>query len=191
MRSQVAALDFSANGELLLAMGGGDGQTLTVWNWQQGTRLATARAESCFLRAHAIRFNPYLYLVGRGAKAAGLSPGEVCHTLVSCGERHIRFWTLNRVWYPGDVPSHGSSRGRDNGVRGSGWTWSLQSKPGKFGRREVMDDMTCIAFIGQPRARGAVNSRRAENMDRRVRRLPVARTVTGTGSGHVSVTREK
>ncbi|CAN0482725.1 unnamed protein product, partial [Laminaria digitata] len=69
----VAALDFSSDGSLILAMAGGEGQALSVWDWRRGVRLATAKAEV--------------------AEAAGLPPGDACYTMVSCGERHVRFWT--------------------------------------------------------------------------------------------------
>lgn len=146
--------------------------------------MASARAESAFLRAHSIRFNPYLYLTGRRAETAGFPPGSACYTLVSCGERHVRFWTLDRQWHPRGVHSGGDG-GRDAGDGGGEWMWSLHSKPGHFGRRGDMSDATCVTFIGEPRARGNHRTGRYGTMDPSVQRLPAARTVTGTKSGHV------
>lgn len=183
---KVAALDFSADGSLVLAMAGGDGQTLNILDWRDGVRLVTARAESSLLCAYSIRFNPYLYLSGKRAEAAGLAPGEACYTLVSCGQRHVRFWKLTRAWCP-RIPRESSgfgenSQGRGRGEEGEGvggWMWSLNSKPGNFGGRGDMENMTCMAFIGETSDEPSTSVGGGA-------RLPLARTVTGTESGQVS-----
>lgn len=157
-------------------MAGGDGQTLSILDWRNGVRLVTARAESAFLCAHCIRFNPCLYLSSKRAETAGLAPGEACYTLVSCGERHVRFWTLSRAWCAR------TSREDDWRVERKGgdgrWMWSLNSRPGNFRGRGEIDNMTCVAFIGEP---GFV----APTPAARNSRLPLARTVTGAENGQV------
>lgn len=172
--NQVAALDFSSDGNLILAMAGGDGQALSVWDWRRGVRLATARAEAAFLPAHSVRFNPWLFLEGTRAEAAGMSPGDACYTLVSCGQRHVRFWTLTRERLP--YPSSGGEGGGGEGRRG--WVWTLSSRRGSFDKRGEIENMTCMAFIGEPLAGGR---RRGDDMVR----LPVARVVTGADTGQV------
>lgn len=203
----MAALDFSSDGNLIVAMAGGDGQALSVWDWRRGVRLATARAEICFLPAISVRFNPWLFLEGRGGEAAGLPPGDACYTLVSCGERHVRFWTLTRERYVGggrrrrerrnareDVDeegemvaeSHGDSGG-DGG--GRGWVWTLTSSAGSFGERGEVDHMTCMTFIGEPWSESEERRRKGMVRDAGdgVTRLPAARVVTGARSGQVGM----
>lgn len=170
---QVAALDFSSDGHLILAMAGGDGQALSVWDWRRGVRLATARAEAAFLPAHSVRFNPWLFLEGARAEAAGMAPGDACYTLVSCGQRHVRFWTLTRERLPYPV-----GEDDDGGEARRGWAWTLSSRRGSFDKRGDIDNMTCMAFIGEP----LVGSReRGDDLAR----LPVARVVTGAENGQV------
>lgn len=118
--NKVAALDFSSDGNLILAMAGGEGQILSVWDWRRGVRLATAKAEVSFLPANSVRFNPWLFLEGARAEAAGLPPGDARYTLVSCGERHVRFWTLTRERALGRRASGGSCGGGGGSGGGGG-----------------------------------------------------------------------
>ncbi|CAM9489991.1 unnamed protein product, partial [Ectocarpus fasciculatus] len=211
---QVAALDFSPCGDLILAMAGGEGQSLSVWDWRRGERLATARAESVHLPANSVRFNPWLFLQGTNAVAAGLGPaGAACYTLVSCGERHVRFWALTREWCPrrsggvgvGGVGVGGESyedgaggsgrvddgRAAEDGEHGDGggWKWSLSSRPGNFGVRGEVGTMTCMAFIGEPWAGKEERQRRKRQAtggaeDGRLP-LPMARAITGSDNGQI------
>ncbi|CAB1106253.1 unnamed protein product [Ectocarpus sp. CCAP 1310/34] len=208
----VAALDFSPCGDLILAMAGGEGQSLSVWDWRRGERLAAARAESVHLPASSVRFNPWLFLQGTSAVAAGLDPaGAACYTLVSCGERHVRFWALTREWCPrrrgggggGGVgvggetyeDGMGGNKRTDDGRAaeegehgdGGGWKWSLSSRPGNFGVRGELGTMTCMAFIGEPRAGKEERQRRKRQAtggaeDGRLP-LPMARAITGSENG--------
>ncbi|CAM9891815.1 unnamed protein product [Ectocarpus sp. 12 AP-2014] len=208
----VAALDFSPCGDLILAMAGGEGQSLSVWDWRRGERLAAARAESVHLPASSVRFNPWLFLQGTSAITAGLGPaGAACYTLVSCGERHVRFWALTREWCPrrggggGGVTVGGETyedgmggneriddgRGaeeREHGD-GGGWRWSLSSRPGNCGVRGELGTMTCMAFIGEPRAGKEERQRRKRQAtggaeDGRLP-LPMARAITGSENGQI------
>lgn len=208
----MAALDFSPCGDLILAMAGGEGQSLSVWDWRRGERLATARAESVHLPANSVRFNPWLFLQGASAVAAGLGPaGAACYTLVSCGERHVRFWALTREWCPrrrggggvgdggetyedgtGGSGRIGDGRAAEEGEHGDGggWKWSLSSRPGNFGVRGEVGTMTCMAFIGEPRAGKEERQRRKRQAtgggeDGRLP-LPMARAITGSENGQVS-----
>lgn len=215
---QVAALDFSPDGDLLVAMAGGEPQSLSVWDWRRGERLATARAEYLHLCVNSVRFNPWLFLQGPAAEETGLGPpGAACYTLVSCGERHVRFWTLTRErcrTRAGGDGGGGQGGGKAWGGRGwsverkerkkrsgggggggggggcsegPGWEWCLTSRPGHFGMRGEIESMTCMAFIGEPRA---VREERQERMRRAVGKgnippLPTARVITGAGNGQV------
>lgn len=207
---QVAALDFSPDGNLILAMAGGEDQSLSIWDWRRGQRLATAKAEHLHLSANSARFNPWLFLQGKGAEEVGHPPGAACYTLVTCGESHVRFWTLTREVCPragGDggrnremaAGSHGGSDepnqrkkrggggGGGGGKGGTGWEWSLTSRPGNFGVRGEIASMTCMSFIGEPRAGREEWQRRRRAMHDAPSPLPLpmARVITGAENGQV------
>lgn len=204
-KKQVAALDFSPDGNLVLAMAGSEGQCLSIWDWRRGERLATAKAEHLHLSANCVRFNPCLFLQGPTAEATGLGPhGAACYTLVSCGERHVRFWTLTRDRSPrlggagtgtgaGDwdggsaTEGAGAGAGAGNGFDDTGWEWNLTSRPGNFGVRGEVDSMTCLTFIGEPREGRDERQRRrlAAGYDVTRMPLPMARVITGAENGQV------
>lgn len=199
----MAALDFSPDGNLVLAMAGSEGQCLSVWDWRRGEQLASARAEHLHLSASSARFNPCLFLQGPSADASGLGPpGAACYTLVSCGERHVRFWTLTRDRCPrlgGTTGDWDGSRaaaavesddngGGGGGFDGTGWEWNLSSRPGNFGMRGEIDSMTCLAFIGEPqegREERQRRRRRVVGYETTRLPLPMARVITGSENGQV------
>ncbi|KAL5463172.1 hypothetical protein EMCRGX_G032049 [Ephydatia muelleri] len=71
----VAALAFSGDGTLLASVGMDDNNTVCVWDWQKGKVIASARGHSD--RIFDIQFNP-----------------TSKNSLVTCGVKHIKFWTL-------------------------------------------------------------------------------------------------
>ncbi|XP_063080185.1 echinoderm microtubule-associated protein-like 5 [Engraulis encrasicolus] len=73
--SGVCSVSFSATGKLLLSTGLDPLHTLTVWRWQEGTPLACVSGHS--ERIFVAEFRP---------------DSDV--SLVACGVRHVRFWTL-------------------------------------------------------------------------------------------------
>lgn len=185
-------------------MAGSEGQALSIWDWRRGERLATARAEHLHLSANSARFNPCLFLQGPAAEATGLGPaGAACYTLVSCGERHVRFWTLTRDRCPrlvgagdggggaavevGGCRGGGGGGGDGGGFDDTGWEWNLTSRPGNFGVRGAIDSMTCLAFIGEPREGREERQRRRRVVGYQTSRLPLpmARVITGAENGEV------
>lgn len=186
-------------------MAGGEGQMLSVWDWLRGVRLATARAETSFLPANSVRFNPLLYFTDARAKTVGLSSGEACYTLVSCGQGHVKFWTLTRerlyskkvrrgtvitvaAVVDGDEDK-GRTPGGDADGNGCAWTWNLASKSGTFGQTRELDTMVCMAFIGEPRVEREQWQRHGRGSegspDDDVELFPIVRTVTGSENGGV------
>lgn len=97
-KEKVAALDFSSDGELMVAMSKGDGQALSVWDWRRGVRLATARLGTSLISTNIVRFNPWLSIGWHrqewDTKNGSVPYNSACYTLVSCGRGHVKFWTL-------------------------------------------------------------------------------------------------
>ncbi|XP_046714063.1 echinoderm microtubule-associated protein-like 6 isoform X3 [Silurus meridionalis] len=71
----VACLAFDADGQRLVSVGLDAKNTVSVWDWKKGRVLATATGHSD--RIFDISWDPFLP-----------------HRLVSCGVKHIKFWTL-------------------------------------------------------------------------------------------------
>uniref|UniRef100_A0A8C1S5M0 EMAP like 6 n=1 Tax=Cyprinus carpio TaxID=7962 RepID=A0A8C1S5M0_CYPCA len=71
----VACLAFDADGQRLASVGLDAKNTVCVWDWKKGRVLATATGHSD--RIFDISWDPFLP-----------------HRLVSCGVKHIKFWTL-------------------------------------------------------------------------------------------------
>ncbi len=61
--------------QLLASVGMDDQHTLVVWDWRKGKPLSTTRGHSD--RIFDVQFNPYM-----------------SNTLVTCGVKHIKFWSL-------------------------------------------------------------------------------------------------
>ncbi|XP_066956728.1 echinoderm microtubule-associated protein-like 6 isoform X2 [Macrobrachium rosenbergii] len=73
---KVSALAFSADGEYLASVGGPEGkQELMIWEWKKGRRIAKNVAYQG--RVEEVEWEP-----GSATK------------LVTCGEKHVRFWKL-------------------------------------------------------------------------------------------------
>ncbi|CAM9247189.1 unnamed protein product, partial [Choristocarpus tenellus] len=177
----VAALDFSSDGKLLLAMAAGDDHALSVWDWRRGSRLAVHKAQSVHQGSYLIRFNPYLHLTGQRATKVGLGPGEACYTMVSCGCKHVKFWTLTCTQtlpeMGGLEDSAGEGGGGSANRKNECWAWVLEGKPGSFGRRAVVEDMVCMTFISGLHGVRAVTG--GQDL------LPLSRTVTGGQNGQI------
>ncbi|XP_051957235.1 echinoderm microtubule-associated protein-like 6 isoform X1 [Xyrauchen texanus] len=71
----VACLAFDGDGQRLASVGLDSKNTVCVWDWKKGRVLATATGHSD--RIFDISWDPFLQ-----------------HRLVSCGVKHIKFWTL-------------------------------------------------------------------------------------------------
>uniref|UniRef100_A0A7S1XVQ1 Calmodulin n=1 Tax=Phaeomonas parva TaxID=124430 RepID=A0A7S1XVQ1_9STRA len=86
----VASLDFSPDGHLLLAVSNDDYHSVSVHDWRHGTILCTARSNNAAV--HNVAWNPFCFL---GVDEADYSD-DICYSIVSCGVRHIKLWTLTR-----------------------------------------------------------------------------------------------
>ncbi|CAL4161493.1 unnamed protein product, partial [Meganyctiphanes norvegica] len=70
----IAALTFSQDGNRLASIGMDDHQTLVIWDWRKGQKLATARNHGN--KVFGIKFAP-----------------ANSNQLITFGVKHVRFWT--------------------------------------------------------------------------------------------------
>ncbi|XP_077993248.1 echinoderm microtubule-associated protein-like 6 [Glandiceps talaboti] len=97
----VAALAFDREGTRLVSVGLDNHHIINVWDWKKGKVLATVRGHSD--RVFDIQYNPYKENV-----------------IVSCGVKHIKFWTLCGN--------------------------ALTAKKGVFGKVGEMQTILCVSF---------------------------------------------
>ncbi len=133
----VSNLDFSHDGRLLLSIGNDDFHTVFIHDWKEGTLIATSRGHSSSV--YCARFN-YYQVYGLCSKISGkevAQPGqsiydsEACYTFITCGERHIKFWTLAQETDPETFKKE----------------WKLQGNLGKGGILGDVNSITSLAFV--------------------------------------------
>ncbi|XP_041352370.1 echinoderm microtubule-associated protein-like 6 isoform X2 [Gigantopelta aegis] len=71
----VGALGFDKDGHRLVSVGMDQHSTINVWDWRKGKIISTVRGHSD--KVFDVQFNPFLP-----------------NTIVSCGVKHIKFWSL-------------------------------------------------------------------------------------------------
>ncbi|KAG5178982.1 hypothetical protein JKP88DRAFT_280724 [Tribonema minus] len=161
----IAGLDFSPCGRLLLALVLAECQMLHIWDWRRGTQLIdAARACPGRLPVACVRFHPHLWASPSGGPNGGSSggpnwgsggggnwgpPGEARFCLISAGERHVRFWTLERrareapstdvKFLSADVKSHAVSSRIGKGGR------ARKEQGGKAGQRARVQHIEAAA----------------------------------------------
>lgn len=157
----VRAISFSHDGKLVASLGGDLYNTICVHDWQEQSLLSTARGHS--FRVHTLAFNPF-QACGRPETRRAKRPGQAlndddaCYTLVSCGVRHIRFWTLTRTAYAPpaneekeDFAFYGSAFGSPANVRPTptplAKVWRLEGNVPSFHGRFDVQDFTSLAFV--------------------------------------------
>lgn len=99
----VAALAFDKSGNRLVSVSIDANSTLTVWDWRKGKPLASVQGHSD--RVFDVRFSP-----------------TVDNLIVSCGVKHIKFWTLSGN--------------------------ALENQAGVFGDAGEVQTLTCLEFGG-------------------------------------------
>lgn len=97
----VAAVGFDKEGGRVVSVGLDQHATINVWDWRKGKILATVRGHSD--RVFDVQFNPYAE-----------------NSLVSCGVKHIKFWSLCGN--------------------------ALTAKKGVFGKTGEIQTIMCLAF---------------------------------------------
>ena len=100
----ISAVDFSGDGRFLLAVGLDDSRLLIIFDWKEGTSVATAKIGHSDL--NQVRFNPYMFTplaAPTTAQSHSHNPKadtqcKSCYTLVSFGGKNIKFWTLKEYY---------------------------------------------------------------------------------------------
>ncbi|KAG3183299.1 hypothetical protein PC128_g14237 [Phytophthora cactorum] len=156
----VRSISFSHDGKLLASLGGDMYNTICIHDWKAQELLVSARGHT--FRVHAVAFNPF-QACGRPETHRSKKPGQAlhdddaCYTLVSCGVRHIRFWTLTKADY---VPSP-SKENADSAFYGSTFggpprlrpptptekMWKLEGNVPSFHGRFEVQDFTSLTFV--------------------------------------------
>ena len=110
----VSGVNFSGDGRLLVALGLDEGNTMTIFDWARKQVVASTKTGS--VPVQQMGFNPFLYTgidrvnelklspapmnaYGSQAKVLGSTTNiteSCCYTLISCGGRYMKFWTLKR-----------------------------------------------------------------------------------------------
>lgn len=156
----VRAISFSHDGKLVASLGGDMYNTICVHDWKEQSLLVTARGHS--FRVHTLAFNPFQAYgrpEARRAKKPGqaLNDDEACYTLVSCGVRHIRFWSLTKTEYVApstqekeDFAFYGSAFGSPTPLRPvtpHEKMWKLEGNVPSFHGKLDVQDFTSFAFV--------------------------------------------
>ena len=81
-------------------MGGDDHHTIAIWDWRDGEIIATAKGHASAVISCG--FNPFqCRAIPKDEDEAMNDPegilSDMHYTLVSCGKKHIKFWTLSMV----------------------------------------------------------------------------------------------
>ena len=151
---KICALSFSGDGQLLASVGGDDYHTIAVWDWQNGVLLTQARGHNA--NVFRIMFNPYKML---GVQDVD-SIDDITYTLVTCGQRHIKFWALKRVdAFDNDADAKDMSKKdalkkskrqqRGGALTGGNTnkTWRLDGNSASFGRKGKVQDINCFCYM--------------------------------------------
>jgi WD40 repeat protein len=96
----IRAMDFSPDGNLLMSVGGDDHHTIFIWDWRDGEIIASAKGHAS--PVISCGFNPFNSRpIPKDNDAAMEDPdgilSDMHYTLISCGKKHIKFWTLSMV----------------------------------------------------------------------------------------------
>ncbi|TYZ57994.1 hypothetical protein PybrP1_012914, partial [[Pythium] brassicae (nom. inval.)] len=196
----VRAVSFSHDGKLVASLGGDLYNTICVHDWKEQSLLATARGHS--FRVHTLAFNPFQACgrpEARRAKRPGqaLSDDDACYTLVSCGVRHIRFWTLTRAEFAplpneekADFAFHGSSFGSPARLRPPtplDKVWRLEGNVPSFHGRLDVQDFTSLAFVDDSPPLYVYDERAKELVATSQNDHTLGRVVAGTAKGDLCV----
>lgn len=150
----ITAVDFSGDGRLLLGVGLDESRLLMVFDWREGTMVASAKIGHSDL--NQVRFNPFLYTSPppttaadpsqqagsqKNAGAVGDAGCRSCYTLVSFGAKNIKFWTLKEQYVK-----------EENGLE------SISTFKGRPLNRRKGDQGSTLRFVLEGNL-GAVNSK--------------------------------
>jgi hypothetical protein len=196
----VRSISFSHDGKLIASLGGDMFNTICIHDWREQSLLVTARGHS--FRVHTIAFNPY-QAYGRPETKRGKRPGQalqdddVCYTLVSCGVRHIRFWTLTKTEYVSppkeeneESAFYGSSFGGPARLRPPTpreKMWKLEGNVPSFHGRLDVQDFTSITFVDDAPPLFVYDDEAKELAPLNTNDHSLGRVIAGTAKGDLCV----
>ena len=208
----IKSLEFSPDGKLLCSVGEDDYHTVAIWDWDDGQLLTSARGHNA--PVYTCRFNPYQYLGIPDENEA--QPGEAygmddtCYTLVSCGDRHIKFWVFHRVLDP-ELASGGGEKKKkkkkdplellkeDTGKKSmasrcsADKMWRLECQQGALGKLGELQNFNCLTFVDDspPLKRrndeGIVEEVGVHADGRQINDHTAGRIVAGTAKGDIYI----
>lgn len=193
----VYGLSFSGDGRFLVALGLEDTHIMTVFDWAAGSKVASAKIghqDVC-----QMGFNAFLYSSidrvddhqvhsvssPRQQKDAPSQGG--CYTLISCGGKQVKFWTLKRVIVDStEVEKSTDSKGfKVRNLPGNKYKhnnhhrqkYELIGNVGVFPKKQGNDipDFLCFNCVNDDKGKESRNLK------------PTSRIFTGTSSGCVYI----
>ena len=188
----VCGLNFTADGRFLVALGMDETHTMVVFDWAQSVMVASVRIGHGDVSQ--MGFNPFLYVSTAPHDELKLvtTPRDVqekndscCYTLISCGGRQIKFWTLRRTLEhdpetAAEIPYKGKKVSVSNKKQMFSATYTLEGNAGVFPKLGTdVPDMLCFTCVydseGQVQGNGVS------------RTAPKSRIFTGTSTGAVYI----
>ncbi|GMF15707.1 unnamed protein product [Phytophthora lilii] len=156
----VRSISFSHDGKLIASLGGDMYNTICIHDWKSQELLVSARGHT--FRVNAVAFNPF-QAYGRPEAHRSKKPGQAlheddaCYTLVSCGVRHIRFWTLMKADYVAPPSKENADSAFSRSTFGgpprlrpptpTEKVWKLEGNVPSFHGRFEVQDFTSLAFV--------------------------------------------
>lgn len=145
----VNSIHFSGDGRLLMVMGMDDTHTISIFDWNLNSLLTTTKLGHVTI--HQLGFNPFLYNSSDDDKVEK----ESCYTMLTCGTRHIKFWTLRKVQVRTDLNIVKASgfKGRQMKVPKNKqqfeWKYIVEGNVGLFPKKygANVPDITCYSIV--------------------------------------------
>jgi WD40 repeat protein len=192
----VRSISFSHDGRLIASLGGDMYNTICIHDWKAQELLVSARGHT--FRVHAVAFNPF-QAYGRPEAHRPKKPGQAlhdddsCYTLVSCGVRHIRFWTLTKADYvPPPSKEHVDSAFSRSTFGGpprlrpqtpTEKVWRLEGNVPSFHGRFEVQDFTSLTFVNDSPPLYTYDERAKELVAMHATDHSVGRVIAGTAKG--------
>ncbi|KAK1941614.1 Echinoderm microtubule-associated protein-like 3 [Phytophthora citrophthora] len=191
----VRSISFSHDGKLLASLGGDMYNTICIHDWKTQELLVSARGHT--FRVNTVAFNPF-QAYGRPETHRSKKPGQAlqdddaCYTLVSCGVRHIRFWTLTKadsVQASKENVDSAFSRSTFGGpprLRPPTPTekvWKLEGNVPSFHGRFEIQDFTSLTFVNDSPPLYKYDDQSKELVATNITDHSLGRIIAGTAKG--------
>lgn len=191
----ISAVDFSGDGRFLLAVGIDDTRLLMIFDWKEGTMVASAKFGHS--EVNQVRFNPYEFTPLAKASAQQ-SPNSQksektdaqcrsCYNLVSFGGKHIKFWTLKEFAAKEDtgLDSISTFKGRPlnrrKGEQSTNVKFVLEGNLGVMSKNAAVPEYTSMLIVN-------------DNMDPKndlsggnIQTMPKSRVFFGSSTGSIYI----